>query len=251
MAMKTITPDQRVDLGEDRDWLPVIGSTRPPKEKPMSVSRNEPADRRARRRAPPSANAKASPTSISLTSEARRARRVGRDGRPGALQRPPGPAEREARRRRCRARAPGSTWTRTAARARTAARCGRAPAKKPTHLLLAELGDELAGPSPAPADELGMRRPELLGVAQELVEHPRARRRPCTTTVAEDLRDEGERLLLDLRDGLEDARSIRPTTRPTSSSGSATLSASSIASTARLMTTSWCHVVEALDERLR
>ena len=98
--------------------------------------------------------------------------------------------------------------------------------QKREHLLLAELRDQLVGRSPPPTS-VGIERVELLRVGEDLAEHPRAGDDDHDAE-ADDLRDEGERLLLDLRDRLED-RDSRPTTRPTSSSGSATFSASSIA----------------------
>ena len=43
MARKIISPIRLYIRARTAFWLPVIGSIRPPNEKPMSVSRKEPA----------------------------------------------------------------------------------------------------------------------------------------------------------------------------------------------------------------
>src|SRR5579871_4418225 len=191
-------------------WLPLIGSTVAPKEKPETLSMRWPAASTAANTTP-TENAKASPTSSpSIIRPATGNGPVGMCSPCMAIGvRPIDSAT---------ARMP-RTFTASILEEKSGARMNRgvtrASTRKkavtwpvPPSALIASASvmwlisvSAYRGPL---ADQLRDRHVEVLGVADQLVEHPRPEH-DHQRAHAHDLRDEGQALLLDRGDGLEDA----------------------------------------------
>ena len=171
MAMKTIDPIRLYMRARTADWLPVIGSMSPPKEKPMSVSRNEPATSSAGEERGERVGEGGADEELLAHEPGEAPRRRSGASAPCSDHRRQADGQRDGDDRR--ARAPGPSCSRTAARGRTAARCAPARGRSRATCCSPNWAMQLLERHLRSADQCRDRRPQLRGVAQQLVEHPR------------------------------------------------------------------------------